>query len=181
MKYLVVLLFFISVVYSHPHPSPLPIAAFPVFYFDAYEVKDPVFDITMIGAVPLECRTDLDTCCGMNQGFHRGNWYSPNGQRLELETSSDRNHMYQTRLASKVNLHRDGDNVQEGKYCCKIETNAVHREEKGDKHVTEEKCIKLFNYTRGECFIMVIYVFLHCTVLYIGPCINFVCCIHHIQ
>ena len=152
MKYLV-LLFFTSMGYSHPEHDPSNIT-YPVFFFNGYEVDDPTFDITDIGTDhnhALECRTDLDTCCGMNQGFHSGNWYSPNGQQLEVHTSIDRNSVYQSRLDSKVNLYRDGDfGVREGDYCCKIETVAVHRNEKGDDYHVETKCIKLVNYTKGR-------------------------------
>ena len=152
MKYLV-LLFFISMGYSHPESN----MTYPVFFFNGYEVDGPTFDITDIGADhnhALECRTDLDTCCSNMQGFHRGNWYSPNGQQLEVDTSGDRNSMYQSRLDSKVNLYRGGDfGIREGKYCCKIETVAVHRNEKRDDYHVETKCIKLVNYTKGRLVI----------------------------
>ena len=33
----------------------------------------------------LQCRTDLATCCSRNQGSHRGDWYYPNGSRLQFQ------------------------------------------------------------------------------------------------
>ena len=132
----------------------LLLITYPVFYFDGCKVDGPTFDITKIGTEnneAFECRTDLDTCCSNRQGFHRGNWYSPNGQQLEVDTSIDRNSMYQSRFDSKVNLYRRRDfGIREGDYCCEIETNAVHREKKGDDYLVETKCIKLVNYTKGK-------------------------------
>ena len=36
------------------------------------------------GSDSLQCHTDLPTCCGSAQGSHRGDWYFPNGNRLQF-------------------------------------------------------------------------------------------------
>ena len=35
-----------------------------------------------IGSDSVQCHTDLNTCCSINDGSHRGDWYFPNGTRL---------------------------------------------------------------------------------------------------
>ena len=32
----------------------------------------------------VQCHTDLTTCCTGGQGIHRGDWYFPNGDRLQF-------------------------------------------------------------------------------------------------
>ena len=37
------------------------------------------------GGDSVQCHTDLTTCCtGGGQGIHRGDWYFPNGDRLQF-------------------------------------------------------------------------------------------------
>ena len=40
------------------------------------------------GIDSVQCHTDLTTCCSGSQGFHRGDWYFPDGTRLPFASSS---------------------------------------------------------------------------------------------
>ena len=37
----------------------------------------------------VQCHTDLGSCCRAAQGFHRGDWFFPNGSVLGFRSSSD--------------------------------------------------------------------------------------------
>ena len=41
------------------------------------------------GTNSFKCFTDLYSCCYDNRGDDRGNWYFPNGTRLQLEINGD--------------------------------------------------------------------------------------------
>ena len=68
----------------------------------------------------VRCYTDLSTCCSGSQGFHRGDWYFPNGTRLLF--SGD---VYEARGAQTVNI-RHTSQGESGIYRCDIATYAVH-------------------------------------------------------
>ena len=71
------------------------------------------------------CHTDLSTCCSGGQGVHRGDWYFPNGTRLQF--SGD---IREARGAQKVFIrHTSGTHETTGIYRCDVPTNAVHYEE----------------------------------------------------
>ena len=36
------------------------------------------------GSDSVKCRTDLSTCCSGSQGPHRGDWYYPDGSRVQF-------------------------------------------------------------------------------------------------
>ena len=52
-------------------------------------------DLTLVGTDnsdpgnTVRCITDLNTCCGLVQGIHRGDWYFPNETRLRILGSDD--------------------------------------------------------------------------------------------
>ena len=73
----------------------------------------------------LECYTDLGTCCSGGQGIHRGDWYFPDGTRLQFAGS-----IFENRGAQVVDLRRNSDffdfENSTGIYRCDIPTNAVH-------------------------------------------------------
>ena len=72
----------------------------------------------------VQCHTDLSTCCGGDQGPHRGDWYFPNGDRLQF--SRDDGDIYEARGAQRVELRRrNNDNSPSGIYRCDIPTDAV--------------------------------------------------------
>ena len=51
------------------------------------------------GSNSVQCHTDLSTCCSGSQGFHRGDWYFPSGDRLPLSGN-----VYEARGAQRVEL-----------------------------------------------------------------------------
>ena len=79
-------------------------------------------DNTASGSV--QCHTDLGTCCTSLQGAHRGDWYFPNGSRVQL--GSGGGDIYQYRAAQRVVLRRRNDGTASGIYHCSIPTVAVH-------------------------------------------------------
>ena len=86
-------------------------------------------DLTLVGTDPgdniVRCHTDLSTCCGSSQGDHRGDWYFPDGSRLE--SSSLGGDIYRSRGDMRVNLRRRNNAMgPSGIYRCDIPTDAVH-------------------------------------------------------
>ena len=89
-------------------------------YVDLTEVGTPE-----TGGDSLECHTDLTSCCSGAQGNHRGEWYFPDGNRLQF--SNGGGDIYQQRDAQQVDLrHRNNANSPSGIYRCDIETDMVH-------------------------------------------------------
>jgi len=93
-------------------------------------------DLTLVGNAldgsdSVQCHTDLDTCCGSGQGADRGDWYFPNGDRLQF--SGD---IYEQRGAQRVDLHRRNNGDTSGIYRCDIETTYMNI-----VHVHEYQCI----------------------------------------
>ena len=77
------------------------------------------------GSDSVRCHTDLNSCCSGMQGPHRGDWYFPNGARLNF--SIDGSDIYEQRRAYKVDLHRRNNaNGPSGIYHCDIETEVAH-------------------------------------------------------
>ena len=80
-------------------------------------------DLSTVDSDSVLCHTDLSTCCSGSQGYHRGDWYFPGGDRLLF--SGD---MYEARGAQRVDLRRTTATGPTGIYCCYISTEAVHRD-----------------------------------------------------
>ena len=77
------------------------------------------------GSDSVQCHTDLSTCCSGAQGFHRGDWYFPNGTRLPLFGAGD---IYETRGAQRVNIlsrHTSNEEGASGLYRCDIATGVL--------------------------------------------------------
>ena len=71
----------------------------------------------------LQCHTDLNTCCRNMDGSHRGDWYFPNGTRLQF--NSPGLVFYENREAQRVDLRRRNNaNSPVGIYRCGIPTSA---------------------------------------------------------
>ena len=68
----------------------------------------------------LTCRTDLTTCCRDN---HTGDWYFPNGERLNKSELSD---IYMARLYRNVQVRRRNNATTAGMYRCEIETSVAN-------------------------------------------------------
>ena len=86
-------------------------------------------DLTLVGRLEdggdnVQCHTDLATCCGNPQGPDRGDWYFPNGDRLQFSNGPD--DIYEGRGAQHVYLRRRNNGDSSGVYRCDIETEAVN-------------------------------------------------------
>ena len=93
-------------------------------------------DLSLVGSASdgsdsVRCHTDLNTCCSGSQGPHRGDWYFPNGTRLQF--SGD---IYEGRGAQRVDLRRTTATGPTGIYCCDISTDDVHDDTDMSKRVT---------------------------------------------
>ena len=98
---------------------------FPYVYFMGQTLANHSYvDLSLVGndgSSSVQCHTDLGTCCSVAQGPHRGDWYFPDGTRLQL--SAD---IYETRTAQRVELRHNTGVSPTGVYRCDIPTNAVH-------------------------------------------------------
>ena len=74
------------------------------------------------GSDSVQCHTDLSTCCGSAQGSHRGDWYFPDGNRLQFDDD-----IFEAREDQRVDLRRSNSATSPvGIYRCDIPTVAVH-------------------------------------------------------
>ena len=84
-------------------------------------------DLSLVGSNDsgsVQCITDLQSCCSVAQGVHRGDWYFPNGTRLPFFGNGDVN---EYRESQRVHLHRRSHaHSPSGVYCCDIPTYAIH-------------------------------------------------------
>ena len=97
-------------------------------------------DLTAVGEArdggdSVQCHTDLNTCCSRTQGSDRGDWYFPNGSRLQF--NGDLGDIYEVRTAQRVDLRRRNNGGTSGIYRCTIETNAVHSDDNSDTTTRE--------------------------------------------
>ena len=77
------------------------------------------------GSHSVQCINDLWTCCTSSDGAHRGDWYFPDGTRLQYSANSGG--IYQSRYAQRVDLRRRNSATSPtGIYRCDIPTNAIH-------------------------------------------------------
>ena len=104
-------------------------------------------DLTLVGnnksdpGKIVRCTTNLRTCCGSIQGFHRGDWYFPDGSILG--NSSLGGDIDRTRGDMRVNLrHRNDVMGPSGIYHCDIPTAAVHND--SDPSVRETVYVGLY-------------------------------------
>ena len=74
------------------------------------------------GSDSVQCHTNLNTCCSGGQGTHRGDWYFPNGTRLQFFGG-----IIEWRVAQRVDIRcRNCATSPVGIYRCDIPTIAVH-------------------------------------------------------
>ena len=91
----------------------------------------------------VRCHTDLATCCSVNQGSHRGDWYFPDGERLQF--SNRPVDIYESRRAQRVDLHRRNDaDSPSGIYRCDIPTN--------DDDISERETVYVGIYHSGGIY-----------------------------
>ena len=101
---------------------------FPYVSFMGQTLADHSYvDINQVGtsSASVQCHTDLTTCCSGADGLHRGDWYFPSGNRLDISNGDD--DIFESRQAQRVELQRRNNiNGPTGIYRCDIETVAVH-------------------------------------------------------
>ena len=106
--------------------------AFPYVSFKGQTLANHSYvNFSLVGdndSVSVQCHTDLSTCCSAAQGFHRGDWYFPNGNRLPF---SGNGNIYEHRTSYRVDLRRinDGNDGINGIYRCDIPTLAFHEDD----------------------------------------------------
>ena len=83
--------------------------------------------ISKNGGDSVQCHTDLTTCCSGSQGIHRGDWYFPNGDKIQFD--SNYNDIHQNRIKRRVDLRRKSSTSPTGMYHCDIATVDVHDNE----------------------------------------------------
>ena len=93
------------------------------------------------------CHSDLSTCCSGTQGFHRGDWYFPAGDRLPFAGSSVPIGL--GRGAQIAIIRRTNDATgPTGIYRCRIATVAVHSDT--DQSVGETVYVGLYPTDGGK-------------------------------
>ena len=96
----------------------------------------------------VQCHTDLGTCCTSTLGIHRGDWYFPDGSRLQFSGGGGGGDIYQSRPAQRVDLRHRNDGTASGIYHCSIATVAVHDD--NDASVREYVYVGLYD-SGGQC------------------------------
>ena len=103
------------------------------------------------GSDSVQCITDLGRCCTRSQGFHRGDWYFPDGTRLPLPLHSD--DIYENRGAQRVDLHHRNNALSPtGIYRCDIPTDAVNDDT--DNSVRDTVYVGLYTASGGMFYIL---------------------------
>ena len=124
---------------------------FPYLSFNGQTLANHSYvDLSLVGndssgSDSVQCHTDLSTCCSAEQGFHRGDWYFPNGTRLPFSGG-----IFQSRWRERVDLrHRSHVTSSTGIYRCDIPTNTVPSY--ADTSVRDTVYVGLYT-TGGKCF-----------------------------
>ena len=108
------------------------------------------------GSDSVQCHTDLYSCCSSSQGFHRGDWYFPNGDRVPFPGAGD---IFESRTAQRVDIRRvNNANEPTGIYRCGIPTDAVNHPT--DNSVRASVYVGLYTSTGGELLCGVILPFM---------------------
>ena len=111
-----------------------------VSFMDTNLTNHSYVDLTLVerpedGGDSVQCHTDLSTCCSGAQGDDRGDWYFPDGDRLQFSNGSG--DIYEHRDAQRVDLRRRNNGDTSGIYLCTVETNAVHSDDDSDTTTRE--------------------------------------------
>ena len=76
------------------------------------------------GSDSVQCHTDLSTCCSGAKGLHRGDWYYPDGSRVQFPGVEN---IHESRGDMRVDFRaRHTATSPSGIYHCGIQTVAVH-------------------------------------------------------
>ena len=124
---------------------------FPYVSFSGQTLADHSYvDLSLVGdddsgSDSVQCITDLSTCCSGNQGFHRGDWYFPDGTRLGFVFYND---IYENRGHGRVDLRRSNNPTSPvGIYRCDIPTVAVNDDT--DNSLRDTVYVGLYTGSRG--------------------------------
>ena len=107
-------------------------------------------DLSQVGGDPIDsgdsdtvqCHTDLSTCCRVQQGLHRGDWFPP-GSDTRLTFYGDGDDIYMDPQAQVVHIRRRNNAIgPSGIYRCVIATNDVHDD--SDQSVGETVYVGLY-------------------------------------
>ena len=91
---------------------------FPYVSFMGQTLADHSYvDISQVGygSASVLCHTDLETCCSTTEGWHRGEWFFPSGDRLPFPGGGD---IFLSRGAQRVELRRSIGTGPTGIYRC---------------------------------------------------------------
>ena len=101
------------------------------------------------GSSSVQCHTNLGTCCTSGQGSHRGDWYFPDGNRLQFNGD-----IHEARGNQRVDLRRSNSATSPvGIYRCDIPTIAVHDD--SDTSVRDTVYVGLYTGSGGGWIIIV--------------------------
>ena len=121
---MVLLCLLYALVVVHPHEVPY------ISFMGTNLPNHSFINLTLVGensSDGVQCHTDLITCCSAAEGRDRGDWYYPNGDRLNFSKGTFKE--FQSREAKQVDLRRRGSQtLTQGVYRCDIETNAVNNQ-----------------------------------------------------
>ena len=109
-------------------------------------------NLTLVGNIregsdSVQCHSDLDTCCGGSGYPDRGDWYFPNGMRLNFNSGTA--DLYQFHTTHRVDL-RLKNSDKSGIYRCTVETNTVHSDDDSDTTARETVYVGLYS-SGGKC------------------------------
>ena len=109
-------------------------------------------NLTLVGNIregndSVQCHSDLDTCCGGSGYPDRGDWYFPNGMRLNFNSGTA--DLYQFHTTHRVDLRRKNSDTS-GIYRCTVETNTVHSDDDSDTTARETVYVGLYS-SGGKC------------------------------
>ena len=128
---------------------------FPYVFFNGQTLANHSYvDLSLVGVDgsggdSVQCVTDLSTCCSGTQGVHRGDWYFPNGDRLQFNAD-----IYEHRTAQGVDIRRSNSATSPvGIYHCDIPTIAVHDDD--DSSVRATVYVGLYTASGGRWIIIV--------------------------
>ena len=104
------------------------------------------------GSDSVQCHTDLDSCCSMDQGPDHGDWYFPSGDKLSFNMP---NVVYEKHVAQRVDVCRSGyADMPSGIYRCAIGTNAVYSDDGTDTTTRETVYAGIYS-TGGKLTLLV--------------------------
>ena len=115
--------------------SKAPVKA-PYITFRGPLLNHSYIDFDQVGAeeeASVQCHTDLPTCCTGSQGPDRGDWYSPDGTKLNFLAPGPG--VYEFRRPQRVELRRRQGSVVSGLYRCEVGTRTSTRRDGSRRRV----------------------------------------------